>query len=533
MYRGFILTHFPRLLTQLDRDADSPYYGSFDRNFWHYKIRDFSSAIVQQAGLCLALMYKYTFDGNRFQGKEKLKDWACASINFWSMIQLDDGSFNEYYPGEHGFPPTAFGLYSTASICRELDMKPTKVIKAMKKAAEYIIKTPETEASNQQIAGITGIFLTAKLLDDDSLYTKAVHMLNSFLDTFNEEGWFPEYRGFDLGYLSVTADQLVEIYRITNNEKIMAVLEKIIDFVRYFVTPAGTIGGEYNSRNTEYYLPYHLEFLRGEISYAGIIADKLGKNIENTLYFQKAFDDRYICHYVLYSFIKAQLEYEKNSRDKSLSNAEQEKTGKRYFEDSGVWVGFNNGMHTVINLRKGGLIKITDQSGEIFNDFGYRIKDKNIISVTNWLNNNYRIVKESNTFNVQGNLTQARFHKVNPFRHFILRILARLFKHKLIGFLKNKMIFISKESMCYFERKILLNDKGINIEDKITSPELMEEVYSADKFSLRHVSSSKSFHEGDLIETKKVRKTRIKELILKKSFSFDTGKIIEESYDIK
>ena len=112
-YMDFINKTVPKVLTQVDRDRHSPRYGCCDRNFWHLKIRDFSSAILQQTGLSIALLTTVPYPGNVFYGREDVKDWARASVYYWEKIQLKDGSFNEYYPFEHGFPPTAFSLYSS------------------------------------------------------------------------------------------------------------------------------------------------------------------------------------------------------------------------------------------------------------------------------------------------------------------------------------------------------------------------------------------------------------------------------------
>ncbi len=98
----------PRILSQIDRDPDSPTYGCCDRNFWHYKIRDFPSAILQQAGFGLALLYKFKNSQNPYYNKPQIKEIAFATVRFWSKIQHRDGSFDEYWPNEHGFPPTAF-----------------------------------------------------------------------------------------------------------------------------------------------------------------------------------------------------------------------------------------------------------------------------------------------------------------------------------------------------------------------------------------------------------------------------------------
>jgi len=61
IYINFILKNVPKLCTQIDRDEDSHTFGSCDRNFWHLKIRDFSSAILQQAGLTIDLLYNLNF----------------------------------------------------------------------------------------------------------------------------------------------------------------------------------------------------------------------------------------------------------------------------------------------------------------------------------------------------------------------------------------------------------------------------------------------------------------------------------------
>ena len=71
-YLKFILQQTPRILSQIDRDPNSPTYGCCDRNFWHYKIRDFPSAILQQSGYGLALLYQYNFPGNIYYKKEEI-----------------------------------------------------------------------------------------------------------------------------------------------------------------------------------------------------------------------------------------------------------------------------------------------------------------------------------------------------------------------------------------------------------------------------------------------------------------------------
>ena len=70
IYNSFIKfskKNFRRNLSWLDRDEDSPTFGSFDRNFWHYKITDFNSDILQQGIYTLIGLYKKDFPFNNFQ----------------------------------------------------------------------------------------------------------------------------------------------------------------------------------------------------------------------------------------------------------------------------------------------------------------------------------------------------------------------------------------------------------------------------------------------------------------------------------
>ena len=77
-YKKFIINKVPLVLTQVDRDKDSKTFGSCDRNYWHLKIRDFSSAILQQTGLTLALLYKLEFDGNVYHMYITVKMYPCS-----------------------------------------------------------------------------------------------------------------------------------------------------------------------------------------------------------------------------------------------------------------------------------------------------------------------------------------------------------------------------------------------------------------------------------------------------------------------
>ena len=107
----------PRLLTQVCRDSTSKLYGSFDRNWWHYKIRDFPSIILQQGAYTLSCADN--FFPNQTQ-KESVREIISASARFWNKQAQKHGAFEEYYPWEQGYPPLSF---STLAIVKLLANK--------------------------------------------------------------------------------------------------------------------------------------------------------------------------------------------------------------------------------------------------------------------------------------------------------------------------------------------------------------------------------------------------------------------------
>jgi hypothetical protein len=74
-----------------------------------------------------------------------------------------------------------------------------------------------------------------------------------------QEGWFEEYGGPDLGYLSVTVDCLWDLFDVTGDERFLTAIDRAVACIKLFTaaTPAGSIG-MHNSRNTDYLVPYGL-----------------------------------------------------------------------------------------------------------------------------------------------------------------------------------------------------------------------------------------------------------------------------------
>lgn len=501
MYKRFILDKTPLILTQIDRDKDSPTYGDCDRNHWHLKTRDFTSAILQQSGLFLALLYKYNFEGNIYFNNENMRDWAIATVNYWCKIQLKDGSFNEYYPNEHGFPPTAFSLYSSCEIYKLLDLRDEEIKTKIKNTAYYLGRIIEYKAFNQEMASITAMYSAYQILKDEQIKQMLEKKLIRILSLQDKEGWFSEYEGADIGYLSVTFDMLAEYYVLSKDERVVQPLEKVLDFIRYFLHPDNTIGGEYGSRNTTYFLPYGLQVM-SNLGYkdAESMLEKLFNDDYDYNYFLNSVDDRYLSHYIMHSFMRALKIRHSNEYSKIFQY-----DNVKYFQNAGLYVYSKDDVYVVIGLKKGGVIKVFKENKEIYIDCGYRAfidKVKGIFT-TNWQDNTYKIINENMVCSVEGNMNKVNLKVSTPIMHMGLRVVSLLFGNKIIGFLKKKLIFANKKSEIYFKRKIMFEDNKITIEDYIKSPYNIK-LEKASNMSLRHVASGKFFMNSDLLYKEEV-----------------------------
>lgn len=502
IYSRIIVKMLPKVLSQVDRDKNSKTYGCCDRNHWHLKTRDFSSAILQQIGLALAEVYLYDFDGNIFYQNEQVKEWAIATVYYWEKIQLKDGSFNEYYPNEHGFPPTAFSFFSACEVYKKLGVNDAKLEKAFEKTARYLETHLEKKAYNQEMASITALYSYYQISGADWVLQAVDNKLAQFLAVQSEEGWFPEYGGADIGYLSVCFDMLAEYYWLSKDERVLEPLNKLTGFIQYFIHSDGTIGGEYASRNTIYFLPNGPEVMSQLGNGIGTaIKNHLYSNSDREYFFLDSVDDRYCSHYVLNSFTRA-LEKERvntKSMPAVAGSLPFEKSFQRYFAHSGFYVYSQDDIYVIIGAYKGGVVKCFYKDKEVFCDYGYRIVGgKKGTAATSWQDNTYDIKAENNKITIQGKFNVVSQKVPSPILHMGLRVISKVVGNKIIGFLKRQIILVDKHSEDRFSRQITIDAGTIRLEDLIVCQQLSD-IEEPDGFSLRHVASGKFFATSDIV----------------------------------
>lgn len=455
------LTEIPRLLGQLNRNPSSRSYGSFDRAYWHYRTNDISCARYQEAIYTLALLYFSNFEANVYYRDDKVLEWIRAGLRFTATIQKSNGSFDEWYINEGSYVATAFvttALSQTLMLFKENNMNLEEVSiisNLIENAANFLIRSKEETVLNQVSGAIFAIALARK---------DTKNLLEEFLKKQNKEGWWSEYGGPDVGYLTLTISYLEKYRNLTRSNIVDTAIEKAKSFVMNFINPDLTAGGEYMSRNTEYIIPSET------LPYVGAIKPE-------------HLDDRYLC-YILYNWVKTGLkrEPEKIKIPK----------GENYFEDSGLLRVSNSKYFLVSNARKGGSFRIYTKD-KVYYDSGIEVSG----FTTGVLDESNDINYQSNNLKSSGVFKKIKEPLMNTKMAIIFKtwqlIFGRLdFLQSLVkNLLRPQMINQAIRSDLSFERLIEHSDDKVVVTDVLRGPFTQDDIVMGVKAAYSAVPSSK------------------------------------------
>lgn len=492
---GAVAPLVPRLLTQLERDPDSPNFGCFDRDFWHYKMRDFSSAILQQGGLSVDALSCLNLPGNPLFESQQATVWADASIDFLFKRQLGSGGFEEYYPFESGYPPAAFGLYAAGLIWQQRGFPKLSAqqTKAVQRACDWLLNTPETEALNQEAAGLTGLSLASRVPGVQVDAARLDERLGNFYRAQSEEGWFPEYGGPDLGYLCVTLDCLWDLHALTGDTRAWAAMKRAVPYIEAMFASGGHTPTMINSRNTDYLVPYGLARLGGSDPHASACVHAMLSRIAEPGHFLHATDDRYLSHYIGQSFFRSLAYLDKLAEPAPLPSTTG---GEFFFPEAGQYVRHEGGTSLFFAGAKGGVTYLYDINGLVDADFGWRISMGKKQGVTHWQSPQWEVayLKEEETVLMSTGMLHAQGYAAStPIRHMALRVLSKLFGNRLIPFLKRVLIFRAAPLPISFERELRIGMAGLALTDRFSCLPDGVEPTPATQQSLRHVASAARF----------------------------------------
>jgi len=489
----------PRLLTQVCRDPSSPHFGCFDRDWWHYHIRDFPSIILQQGGYTLHLASHLSPPGEQREGLRKL---AAAACRFWNARATRRGAFEEYYPWEQGYPPLAFSLLAVMKLVAEGVADVEEVRAGAAVASRQLQSRFESQAANQQVAGLAALAWCREVLPDLVPETSFESLVARSLALQTQEGWFQEYGGPDLGYLSVTVDCLWDLFDVTGDERFLTAIDRAVACIKLFTaaTPAGSIG-MHNSRNTDYLVPYGLvrAALQQSTTESVDLVRRLFGSAGDPAHFFNAVDDRYVCHYIGQSLYRAVRLLEQSPEIPAVEPAGSASAGRpmeRLMASGHFLRQTEAGEKMLVTLRKGGIFSHHAGGGWVC-DFGWMVEAAGRQFISHWWSGDWQYGQGKSQLWVEGSLYEHKDIASTPGRHMALRIASFVAGRRLIGALKKKLIFEKARSKIGFRRTVKWSSDTIRVVDTFTNVPAAAKFLPAPRSSKRHVASADLFQAED------------------------------------
>ena len=522
IYLNTILDNTPRILGNLNRNKSSVNYGSFDRDYWHYKQNDISCSRKQEYVKVLSSLYINKFKNNIYYKNKKIEDYIFASLDFTCKIQNTDGSFNEWYVNEGSFVATSFLTEAIADTLLTLKIKKIKLKKKyldlLVRSSNWLIDNFELIVMNQAAGTILALYKVYQLTKNHKYKKFSEIFLDKFIKNQTKEGWWSEYEGPDIGYLSVTLNYLAEYYSLNKKINLLISLKKCSSFIKNFIiNPKINIGGSYMSRNTNYIIPTGFLRLMRLDKNCDQIFNYSYRNyqLDNSLV-KLSMDDRYslyFSHFILSCglFLKNEVKDLKFSK----LNIEYNDT---YYKDSKIMIIKKKNFSFIANFKKGGCFHFYSKKNTI--DNGIFVKYKNDILSTNLISENNQLKIDRDKVQIFGRMCFINEGYFKTFTLVLFKIFQKIFivnnfiRKKNKEFLRDLVVRQNKKiSNIRYSRKFIFNKDSILCEDIIYSlPKNSEIIYGSGGSSFSFVPSSNFFNKN-LLELKDEKKNH---LIIKK-----------------
>lgn len=425
------------LFTLVDKSPESKTYGCFDRQFWQYKIKDFPSGMSQEAIYPVALALQNNIYGSiTNKSKNNIYEIIENGIKFSLLNQNKNGSVDDYYPFEQASGATAFttfAILSTIEINQNLIRD--EFIYLLKKRIQWLaINFESGKLSNHEALISLVLAKAAKIFNDDFYYFSSLKRLKRLISWRNEEGWFEEYNGLDIGYETLTFSCIFDLKNFLNEEKDL--LDNLINaqakIIFDSIEPDGSLGGELYSRGT-----WNC-FAHGILNYA--LQNKNQNQINKSIKLLESrflldpyqINDDYIIQHHLWSDI---LTY-KVLEDCSLSEIYREKEDFYFFDENKESIQLNfypNSGHlwikhgtatTHVSIKMGGLFRLYKDKNFIFQDTQNALKIKNKIYIANILNNeiNFKWINDQE-LEIEGYMVKSNSKLMSTTKLIILRLI--------------------------------------------------------------------------------------------------------------
>ncbi len=516
-YRRLILEATPRLMGQFDRESLSPTRGSFDRDHWSWKFRDFPVVVLQGGLIPLSWLYTNSFGTNFYHHNEQLRQWMEYGLESLLDRQHANGAFDTVGPNTQDHGITLYVVYTLTTVSQTLgDQIPpalrTRIAHSVARACRFAARTAEDYSfiSNHQSLFALAWLRAGLMIGDESLIARADGTVAQILARQSSEGWYLEYSGADPGYESLGLHYLAIYQRERPSAALDASLARAVEFYSNFVAADGSVGGGYGSRDTQLWYPGAFELLSPQLPMAAGIAAFMRPRLElgNVVTLRNV--DAHNLPTLMASYCTAVEAITRFPEIPSASSLPCEATQPLHvFSESGLAVVGTPHYRAVANLRKGGMLVVFDgDSGRILHeDAGYVIQAAGHDWTTALISDPEKVEHSAAYLQITAPFLRANREVLTPFKFLILRALnLTLFRSVWLGALIRNMIISQiitgrKVGPYRITRRIDFADDHVTVHDEIVAEAAasVTGVYRPRTYQAQHMGSARYFHPRELV----------------------------------
>lgn len=514
-----ILEATPRLLGTLDREPLSPTWGSFDRDHWAWKFRDFPVTMLQAGVLPLAWLWRTPAPDNPWCGSEALLGWMQGALGAILDRQHRNGAFDTVAPNsqDHGVTLAQCYILATASDLLGNDCPgplADRIAGALRRGAEFAARSSEDYAfiSNHQALFALTWHRLGDRLADPALSAHADRVLSEILKHQSPDGWFAEYGGPDPGYESFTLQHLAQLEQERPAAALSAAIDRSLAFLAHCVQPDGGLGAGYASRHTAQWAPAGVELLAGRSTTARAIAGFMRSRLPLGQVVTPRTVDAHNLPLLLHAYCLA--------ASATGSRAEigdggplpcEDVAPPRYFADSGMVIASTARYHAVCGLRKGGVLVVLDRASSVVvhEDAGYVVQSGGpggpcwssaMLGLTD------QCGVEGTTAESRAKFGLAQRVVLTPASFVLLRILnLTLFRSVWVGVRIRRMIIARlitgrRPGRLRLTRRVTFEEERIVVHDTLSGGDrAVTGLWRPRSFTAAHMGSARYYHPRDLV----------------------------------
>jgi hypothetical protein len=511
-YLSAIQSTLPRVLSLLDPESFSKTRGCADRTWWAWKFTDFPGARYQEIAYTLAWVWSRSPEPWGLRHNAEIKQWFIASLDFWTKTAYENGSFDEAYPWEQSMAATAFSLfYVTEALILDPSLTSDDpailqgVMRTIERAASWLKGNRETHGilSNHLAVAAAALYNAGTILKREDFLKSSDNYLNVIYGHQDaREGWYEEYGGADPGYQSHGAFYLSRIWQRSKCPDLLKSLQRSNEFLAHFITPDGSFGGEFGSRNTTFWFPAFGEILAEVCPHASAMTREMRRHVASGNVVSLLHMDAQNLFPMLNNWLFAFDNFQLNNGatgDSTVPLPLQTLTGARLFNNAGILIWGSSSTWTIASFKKGGVVYVWNRTKNrlIWQSAGYVTSRGSRLYTTQHAGAQI-MAADTNGFVVKQSLVRMKRPVFGPwlfmgFRLFSVtlgrsRFLARALKNILVKVLVRQRSR-KPSDLIVLDRRVSFLSDGVLVEDATTN--LDPRKHHQNSFSAIHMGSSR------------------------------------------